>query len=566
MRRSVFHLADLRAAWLWLPFWLVMATLAIFQHGPMPMFSTRALSVAWEMWHRHSFLVPYLNGAPYSDKAPLLFWLVQLGWAIGGVGDVWPRLLEVLFGGTELLLVAVLARRLFPDSRWQGQATAWLLLTFTYGFLFGLQVMYEVLLAVCVLAALLALVPTPRRERPRFAFFALAIGLGLLTKGPVMLLHVAFPWLLGPLWNSWATREPRRWYGRGGLAVLAGCSMLVAWALLAAWAGGATYREQLLFHQTAGRVVNAFAHAKPFWWYLPLLPVLIFPFALWPRLWIALGTLRRPFDPGMRFLFAWLVPVLLVFSLISGKQLYYLLPEYAGFALLLAAALAQLHRHHGSRMRSAWLGPWPLALINLGLALALMLLPWLVGGGRVHTPMLVAMAPISAYFGVVYLLLGLLLFVRGRGELVRIACTGVIGAVAANGLFSTALWPAFNLQPAADVLARAQARGQPIANLESYDGQFHFLGRLTQPIQPLHTETELQGWAAAHPNGLIISYPESLTRTTMHHAVYTQPFRGVWMAIWSVPALTAAHADRWLPNVSPPNAAQPQDAAERPVQ
>jgi len=547
MPRSFLRRGESISAWLWLPFWLVMATIAIFQHGPMPMFSTRALSVAWEMWQRHSFLVPYLNGAPYSDKAPLLFWLIQMGWAVGGVGDVWPRLLEVLFGATELVLVAVLARRLFPPSRWQRHAAPWLLLTFTYGFLFGLQVMYEVLLAVCVLTALLALVPSAQREQPHFVLFALAIGLGLLTKGPVMLLHVAFPWLLGPWWNAWAKREPRRWYGQGALALLGGCAMLVVWALLAAHAGGPEYRNQLLFHQTAGRVVNAFAHAKPVWWYLPLLPVVIFPFALWPRMWLALGALRHPLEDGTRFLFAWLLPVLLVFSLISGKQLYYLLPEYAGFALLLAAALGQRHRQSAGAAKSGWLGPWPLALVNLGLGVALTLLPWLVIHGRVHSPMLSAMAPVSIYVGAAYLLLGGLLLVRGRGELVRIAIVGAIGAVVANGLFSTVLWPAFNLKPAADVLARAQAQGLPIANLESYEGQFHFLGRLTQPIQSLHTEPELQAWTAAHPKGLIISYPDSMTPTMRQQAAYTQPFRGVWMAVWSVPALTAAHADRWLP-------------------
>ncbi len=558
MRRSFFHPGGSLSAWLWLPFWLTMATVAIFQHGPMPMFSTRALSVAWEMWHRHSFLVPYLNGAPYSDKAPLLFWLIQMGWAVGGVGDVWPRLLEVLFGATELVLVGVLARRLFPSSHWAHHAAPWLLLTFTYGFLFGLQVMYEVLLAVCVLTALLALVPSARREQPRFVLFALAIGLGLLTKGPVMLLHVALPWLLGPWWNAWAQRAPRRWYGQGALALLGGCAMLVVWALLAAQAGGAEYQNQLLFHQTAGRVVNAFAHAKPLWWYLPLLPVVIFPFALWPRIWLALGTLRRPLDSGTRFLIAWLAPVLLAFSLISGKQLYYLLPEYAGFALLLAAVLARRHRQEAGQPRNGWLGPWPLALVNLGLALALILLPSLVGHGRVHSPVLIALAPVSMYFGLAYLLLGGVLLLRGSGELVRIAVVGTIGAVVANGLFSTTLWPAFNLQPAADVLSQAQARGQSIANLQTYDGQFHFLGRLTQPIEPLHTEAELQAWAAVHPDGLVISYPDSSTPAMIQHAVYMQPFRGVWMAIWSVPALTSAHTVRW-----PPTAYQPPSPVEK---
>jgi 4-amino-4-deoxy-L-arabinose transferase-like glycosyltransferase len=548
---SACRLEDLRAMWPWLPLWVVVAAIAIFQHGPMPMFSTRALSVAWEMWHRHSFLVPYLNGVPYSEKAPLLFWLIQLGWAIGGVGDVWPRSLEVMFGGTQLVLVAILARRLFPERPWLARATPWLLLTFTYGFLFGLQVMYEVLLAVCVLAALLALVPAPCRDGPRFVWFALAVGLGLLTKGPVMLLHVAFPWLLGPLWSAWAQRERRRWYLHGALALLAGCGMLLAWALLAARAGGATYRDQLLFHQTAGRVVNAFAHAKPLWWYLPLLPILVFPFALWPRLWVAVCALRRPFEPGLRFVFAWLGPVLLAFSLVSGKQPYYLLPEYAGFALLIAAALAHLQQRHAALANSPWLGPWPLALLSLALAMALIMLPQLVKGGLVREPQFIALASISVRFGVIYVLLGLLLLVRGSGELPRIAFAGLFGAVAANGLFSMTLWPAFNLKPASELLTRAEARGQPIANLESYDGQFHFLGRLTRRIEPLHNGRELQDWAKAHPTGLIITYPPSLTPADLHDAVYVQPFRGVWLAIWPAPALAATRTDRLTPNSLP---------------
>ncbi len=362
------HNATLQALWPWLPFWLLVAFIAIFQHGPMPMYSTRTLSVSWEMWQRHSFLVPYLNGEPYSDKPPLLLWLIQLGWWVSGVGDVWPRVLEVALGGTELVLLAILAHRLFPTQGVMAKAASWMLLAFTYGFLFGLQVMYEVLLAVCVLAALLGLVPTKHRESPRFVWFALAVGCGLLTKGPVMLLHVVFPWLFGPLWNDWARRQRCKWYLRGSLAFFVALMLLLTWALAAASTGGAAYREQLLFHQTAGRVVHSFAHAEPFWWYLAALPVLIFPFALWPRLWVAISALRPPFEPGLRFVLAWLGPVVLTFSFISGKQLYYLLPEYAGFALLLSAAVCRLRQSHLRLSDTCLLGPWPLAVASLALA------------------------------------------------------------------------------------------------------------------------------------------------------------------------------------------------------
>jgi 4-amino-4-deoxy-L-arabinose transferase-like glycosyltransferase len=527
--------------WSWLLCWMAAALVAIFQHGPMPMYSTRTLSVAWEMWLRHSYLVPYFNGQPYSDKPPLLLWLIQLGWAVGGVSDIWPRLLEVMLGAIELVLAARLARRLFAERPLVAQIAPWILAAFTYGFMFGLQVMYEVLLADCVLAALLCLVPMPQREAPRFAWFALAVSLGLLTKGPVMLLHVAFPWLLGPLWQPWAKREPRRWYVRGGMAIAAGCAVLLTWALLAAWSGGEAYRQKLLVHQTAGRVVDAFAHAEPFWWYVPMLPVLVFPFVLWPRLWLALWALRRPFEPGLRFLFVWLGPVLLGFSLVSGKQAYYLLPEYAGFALLMAAALTRLYDR--PPVGGRWLGPWPMALLIGVAGVALICLGSLVKHATASVAQLTALVPYSVPFGVLFVAVALMLAWPRRGELHRVAIAGLVATVVANGLFSMTLWPAYDFAPAAALLAKAEAKGQPVANLETNDGQFTFLGRLTRPITQFHGHDKtLKDWAMAHPDGLIITYPQQLTAAEREQAVYTQPFRGVWLAIW--PAAAYAEAQK----------------------
>lgn len=504
----------------------------------MPMYSTRTLSVAWEMWTRHSYLVPYLNGVPYSDKPPLLLWLIHAGWAVGGVGDVWPRLLEVILGAIQLVLAAKLAGRLFPERPLAARVAPWILLAFTYGFLFGLQIMYEVLLADCVLAALLCLAPMPQRESPRFGWLALAVGLGLLAKGPVMLLHIAFPWLLGPWWNPWARREPRRWYAHGGLALLAGCCVLLTWALLAAWAGGETYRQNLLFHQTAGRVVDSFAHAQPFWWYLPLLPALIFPFALWPRMWVALARLQRPFAPGVRFLFAWLGPVLLGFSLVSGKQAYYLLPEYAGFALLMAVALAQWQEHHAFGTR--WLGPWPLALLCGACGVALSALALAAHASHLVDSVWATLRPHALPFGLLFVALSAFLIKAGKGELYRIATVGLIATVAANGLFTLSLWPAYDFTPVATILAKAEAGGRPVANLESNDGQYTFLGRLTQPVTQLHGIDALKAWSAAHPDGLVITYPRRLSAQDREHAVYIQPFRGISVAVWPAPAFVAA--------------------------
>jgi 4-amino-4-deoxy-L-arabinose transferase-like glycosyltransferase len=527
-----------------LPLWTAVALLAIFSHGPMPLYSTRTLAVAWEMWTQGHWLVPHINGQPYSEKAPLLFWLIQSGWFVFGVSDVWPRVLEVLIGGAQLVLVSLLARRLFPSRPWMAKAAPWLLLAFGYAFLFGLQIMYDVLLAVWTLAALLCLTPKLHRAEPRWLLFGVCIGLGLLTKGPVMLLHVAFPWLLGPLWNDWARQHRAHWYGAGVLAFLLGGAILLAWALPAGFSGGEAYRQKLFFTQTAGRVVDGLPqaqdlqnHARPLWWYLKWLPLLLFPFSGWPRAWVAVAGLRRPLEPGLRFALCWLLPGFIVFSLISGKQLYYPLPEFGGVALLLAGAIAVLRERRPAAAENPWLGTWPLGIGGIVFGLLLFALPTLVAGHHLHGEWVDSAAPYSRYFGGVFLLLGGLLLLRGRGELRRLAFAGLIGALALNTLFTLTLWPRYDLRPSARLLGAAERANHAIGYLGSYDGQFHFEGRMIRPVSELYGDQAVQDFARVHPDGVIVVHPEKLDASDLRYALLVQPFRSSWLVIWPAASL-----------------------------
>lgn len=550
----------LRSLWPWLPLWTAVALLAIFSHGPMPLYSTRTLAVAWEMWNHGHWLVPHINGEPYSEKVPLLFWLIHAGWFVFGVNDVWPRILEVIFGGTELVLLATLARRLFPNRPWVAKGAPWMLLALAYAFLFGLQIMYEVLLAVWVLAALLCLTPKTDREEPRWLLFGLCIGAGLMTKGPVMFLHIAFPWLLGPLWSSWANTHRVRWYGRGVLAMLLGGAILLAWALPAGFSGGEAYRQRLFFTQTAGRVVDAFDHARPFWWYLPMIPALLFPFSGWPRAWVALGALRRPLEPGIRFGLCWLLPILVAFSLISGKQLYYPLPEFAGAALLLAGAIAVLREKRPALANSAWLGTWPLGIGGLLFAVFLFVLPNLVAHNLMHGEFIDSTSKYSRFFSIVFVVLGALLLLRGRGELRRLAIAGLVGTLALNTLFTLTMWQNFDLRPAAQLLGAADGEGRAIGYVGNYEGQFHFEGRITRPIERLNEGESIQAFARAHPNGLIITRPEKLDAADLRYPLLVQPFRSSWVVIWPAASLAAQRAGHTPPEPPHPTRIYQVDA------
>ena len=523
----------------WIPLWLGASLLAIFATGLMPLYSTRTLGVAWEMWSSGQFIVPYSNGEPYSHKVPLLFWLIHAGWAVTGVGDAWPRVLEVLTGLAVLLLAQRLARVLWRDEPRVARLTPWLLAAFSYAFLFALQLMYEMLLCACVLAAMNALVSRDLARRPAFAWFAVAVAAGLMTKGPVMLLHVAFPFLLGPWWHPWAQRQRARWYVAGGLALLAGVAVLLAWALAAGQAGGEAYRNELFFMQTTGRMVDSFDHARAWWWYASILPMLALPWILWPRAWQAtVVALRSTGSPGLRFVIAWLLPVGIAFSLVSGKQAYYLLPEAAAAAMVLAAGFARLAVRGRRAPRRA--GAWPIAAALLAGAVALWMLPSWVAQGRVTSVWYIDLAGASAWFALAGLALAAFVLLPARDDasaVRRVSATSILAITLVYLLFAQTLWPRFDLRPAARHLAALEAAGIPVAHLDIYQNQFRFLGLLRQPITAFLPH-EGDDWAAAHPDGRVIRYVPTLAADDVRHAELVQPFRSDWLII--------ERADGWL--------------------
>lgn len=112
------------------------------------------MSVAWEMWLRGDFLVPYLNGAPYSHKPPLLFWLVHLGWWIFSVNEWWPRLVPSLFALGSVFLTVRIAAMLWPELPAAARTAPVILLgtllwaIFTTLVFFGMLIGFSALLGV----------------------------------------------------------------------------------------------------------------------------------------------------------------------------------------------------------------------------------------------------------------------------------------------------------------------------------------------------------------------------------------------------------------------------------
>ena len=494
-----------------------LTAVALMARPLIPIDETRYVSAAWEMWLRGDFLVPFKNGEPYSHKPPFMFWMFHAGWAVFGVTDWWPRLVLPLFSAVSLLLTYGLARRLWPEHSGLGGRAALVLVSALLWILFSTSVMFDVMLAAWVLLGMHGVLEAADGRRRGFVMLGAAIGLGVLTKGPVILLNLLPVTVLAPWWNPGLSHAGRwvRWFGGVGLAVLLGAAIALAWAIPAGFAGGEAYRNAIFWGQTADRMVESFAHRRPVWWYLPLLPLVLHPWFVWPGLWKALAHHRRAgLDRGTRFCLAWTLPVFVAFSFISGKQPHYLVPMFPAFALLAARVLADR----------------PDTRVGLPALLAAALGVVLILAGLGTIPAVNEAVPVlpSAWPGAVLVLVALAVWVAGRRGLPPVPGLALLGAAVlalAQVSAMRSIEPLYDIKPLAQSIRQLQAQGVPVANAARYHAQYQFLGRLESPLAEVQG-AEVTRWIEAHPDGYVVIYLKDGRDPGAIPARHTQAYRG----------------------------------------
>ena len=512
--------------------WALLTAVTLVCRPLLPVDETRYVSVAWEMWHNGEFLAPHLNGIPYSHKPPLLFWTIHLGWWVFGVNEWTPRLVGPLAGLVDLFLTRAIGRALWPRQPAAGMLASFLLLGSLLWTVFTTLTLFDTLLTLFVLAALWAMT-TPRfRWMTRWLLVGAFIGGGMLAKGPVVLLHVAPAGFLFPWWGEPPDRiEVRRWFGGLALACLLGTALAALWALPASVAGGSRYAQAILWDQTAGRVVSSFAHSRPFWWYLAVLPPALFPWILWKTAWPGKGALGK--DAGLRFCLAWMVSSLVALSLVSGKQVHYLLPLIPSVALTGAKIIVD--RSTVEQPAKLW---GPAAFFMLAGVVLLSAPVLFAGAGDLPRQL-----HIDAGWAWVPVVIGILVAVwRPK----RILSVPPVMAAVSIALVCTlhlsvfrSLAPSYDVKPMALRIASFQRAGEAVAHFGTYSGQYQFAGRLEKPLELLPTAVVLSSWGRKHPNGFILINADTDWNIPESGAFFVHDYRGKRATLWRSKDLAA---------------------------
>jgi len=302
----------------------------------------RNAEVAREMATTNDYVLPRLNGLPYVDKPILYFAVGAAVIELLGPTETAARIPSLLFTLATAALIAWFAGVLYGVTGAWAAPIAYAASPFTIAY--ARTVIFDSALTLWITSALAAFymaatVPgdpksgtTVRPALPAWAWSTIAwaaMGLGVLTKGPVALavpLLVVIPWAI---WQGALRRvvDP--------VGLLAFVAVLLPW-VLAMSRRVPDFLSYVLLVETAERLTTPnLGRTGPMWYFVPILFGAALP---WTAFLLA-GAEKpgaRPHDRRTVFLLLWLAIPLLFFTLSQSKRPQYVLPLVPAMALLVA--------------------------------------------------------------------------------------------------------------------------------------------------------------------------------------------------------------------------------------
>ena len=319
--------------------WLALALLSLYgvRLAGAPLFDVDegAFSQAsQEMLNSGDWGHTTLNGLDRFDKPILTYWCQAALMAIFGAHDWVARLPSAL-----AVLAASVAVGRFAATAWG--AAAGLRAAFILGSSLGLLAIGRAATADGLLNAFLILTSlslwtfaaTGARSSLRWAYVWCALG--LLTKGPVAVLVPGAALLIWSLLSDQGRTAWRAfWEPKGWLLLIA---IAAPWYAYALNRHGMAFVEGFFLKHNVQRFASTLeGHQGNAFYYLLVLPLLLLPWSPWAlRL---LGSVRSQWaEPMQRFLWIWVLFVLVFFSLSGTKLPHYMLYGLAPLVLLITA-------------------------------------------------------------------------------------------------------------------------------------------------------------------------------------------------------------------------------------
>jgi 4-amino-4-deoxy-L-arabinose transferase-like glycosyltransferase len=362
-RQSAFkhYTGDLSRSWLILPL-LILYLLDLGGVGFLSTDEPRYASIGRAMATSGDWITPRLDGSPWFEKPPLLYWMVASGHVVRLPGEWAARLPVALLSLAFLLLFFYLIAREFTPRIAIAAVT---MLATSVGWLaYSFGALTDLPMSALLGAAMLITVFENRKWSGLAA--GAVLGFAVLAKAFVPLV------LFAPVF---VIARGKRW------AIAASClAVALPWHLLCFLRNGHAFWDDYFWRQQFSRFFTPERqHVHGGWYYIPVLLAGLFP---WTPCVVLLARRATYADRRIRYVALWISYGLFFFSASQNKLAGYVLPLMPALALLLAVGVSQNYEK--------WkIVPWLLAASTA----FLLILPTLVdampramlsGVGRTH--------------------------------------------------------------------------------------------------------------------------------------------------------------------------------------
>ncbi|MES2203817.1 MAG: hypothetical protein V4496_01210 [Pseudomonadota bacterium] len=280
------------------------------------------MGIAWSMQETGNYLVPFANGVPYTDKPPLLFWMILACWHVFGINAVGLQCLVSLLLGAWIVMTKATYSVIFPEDN-TGKTLLPYLMIGSFAILDYAHFLHVDLFLVT--GVLLTNLGICKRLHASFArsnlYIVLGVFIGLFAKGPVIYVFTLLPFFMSMLLHQ---SYRAHFLKIIGLVMMGTALFLMAWVVPVIFMTSHEFLQQILYKQVANRAT--FVDDKTHFFYLLKLPYLLLPWSL------AILFIRK-FSNAVTevwrrdvFVIAIIVMGVAVLSFFGQKRFWYLLP------------------------------------------------------------------------------------------------------------------------------------------------------------------------------------------------------------------------------------------------
>jgi len=206
--------------WYWYAAWVIVASayIAGLFIDIMDIDAAQYALIAKEMYHNHSYLQVYQQGADYLDKPPLLFWTAVLFFKIFGVYDWAFRLPSILVTILGVYSTYRFTKIYYPETT--ARLAALILASCQAFFLMNHDIRTDAILTGFVSFTFWQMAEFDRSNKLKYILLAgLGVGLAMLSKGPIGLVVPGTAFLFHYLLNrDW--KKILRWQYLPALVVI----------------------------------------------------------------------------------------------------------------------------------------------------------------------------------------------------------------------------------------------------------------------------------------------------------------------------------------------------------